>query len=243
MPAIVVRGLRKSYGALEALRGIDLEIAAGEVFCLLGPNGAGKTTTVEILEGYRKRDGGDVVVLGFDPERRERAFRELIGVVLQSSETWPSLSVTETVRIFAGYYEHPRPVDRVRPAGAPCRVGDDPRAARARQDDPADDALPRRGAAARRPRRGASRRQHRHDRKPERAGLDGADGDPLSRERRGRRPANREPDEAPARADQPRAARRPRARGARGAARIARGCLSRPAPRGGAGVRLFAHQL
>src|ERR687887_2722580 len=113
MPAIVVRGLRKSYGAIEALRGIDLEIAAGEVFCLLGPNGAGKTTTVEILEGYRKRDGGDVVVLGFDPERRERAFRERIGVVLQSSETWPSLSVTETVRIFAGYYEHPRPVDEV----------------------------------------------------------------------------------------------------------------------------------
>jgi ABC-2 type transport system ATP-binding protein len=111
--AIEVRDLRKAYGAIEAVRGISLEIASGEVFCLLGPNGAGKTTTVEILEGYRKRDAGDVEVLGFDPERRERAFRERIGVVLQSSETWPSLSVAETVRVFAGYYERPRPVDEV----------------------------------------------------------------------------------------------------------------------------------
>jgi ABC-2 type transport system ATP-binding protein len=111
--AIVVRDLRKAYGAVEAVRGISFEIEAGDVFCLLGPNGAGKTTTVEILEGYRKRTSGDVSVLGFDPERLERAFRERIGVVLQSSEMWPNVTVNETVRIFAGYYPRPRPVDEV----------------------------------------------------------------------------------------------------------------------------------
>ena len=111
MPAISVRGLRKSYGALEAVRGIDFEVAAGEVFGLLGPNGAGKTTTVEILEGYRRRDGGEVEVLGFDPGKGERGFKERIGVVLQSSELWPSLTVREVHTIFAGYYEHPRDVD------------------------------------------------------------------------------------------------------------------------------------
>jgi ABC-2 type transport system ATP-binding protein len=111
--AIEVSDLRKAYGAIEAVRGISFEIEVGEVFCLLGPNGAGKTTTVEILEGYRKRTSGDVSVLGFDPERLARAFRERIGVVLQSSETWPNLTVTETVRIFAGYYPRPRPVDEV----------------------------------------------------------------------------------------------------------------------------------
>jgi ABC-2 type transport system ATP-binding protein len=111
--AISVRGLRKSYGALEALRGIDFEVAAGEVFGLLGPNGAGKTTTVEILEGYRQRDGGEVEVLGFDPGRAERDFRQRIGVVLQSSELWPSLTVREIHKIFAGYYEHPREVEDV----------------------------------------------------------------------------------------------------------------------------------
>jgi ABC-2 type transport system ATP-binding protein len=83
------------------------------VFGLLGPNGAGKTTTVEILEGYRKRDGGDVSVLGFDPGRSERAFRERIGVVLQQSELWPVLTVREIHRIFAGYYQRPRDVDEV----------------------------------------------------------------------------------------------------------------------------------
>ena len=111
MPAISVRGLRKSYGPLEAVRGIDFEVAAGEVFGLLGPNGAGKTTTVEILEGYRSRDGGEVEVLGFDPGKGERSFKEQIGVVLQSSELWPSLTVREVHTIFAGYYEHPRDVD------------------------------------------------------------------------------------------------------------------------------------
>jgi ABC-2 type transport system ATP-binding protein len=113
MTAISVRGLRKSYDGLEAVRGIDFEVAAGEVFGLLGPNGAGKTTTVEILEGYRKRDAGEVSVLGFDPGRRERALRARIGVVLQSSELWPNLTPAETVRMFAGYYPKARPVDEV----------------------------------------------------------------------------------------------------------------------------------
>jgi ABC-2 type transport system ATP-binding protein len=111
--AISVSGLRKSYGALEAVRGIDFEVGTGEVFGLLGPNGAGKTTTVEILEGYRQRDAGEVRVLGFDPGRAERAFRERIGVVLQQSELWPILTVREVHRVFAGYYSHPRDVDEV----------------------------------------------------------------------------------------------------------------------------------
>jgi ABC-2 type transport system ATP-binding protein len=111
--AISVSGLRKSYGALDAVRGIDFEVGTGEVFGLLGPNGAGKTTTVEILEGYRQRDAGEVRVLGFDPGRAERAFRERIGVVLQQSELWPILTVREVHRVFAGYYSHPRDVDEV----------------------------------------------------------------------------------------------------------------------------------
>ena len=113
MSAIAVRDLRKSYGAYEALRGVSFEIEEGEVFGLLGPNGAGKTTTIEILEGYRKRDGGEVDVLGFDPERAASAFRERIGVVLQQSQLWPNLTVAETHRMFGGYYEHPRKVDEV----------------------------------------------------------------------------------------------------------------------------------
>jgi len=111
--AISVRGLRKRYGALEAVRGVDFEIEEGEVFGLLGPNGAGKTTTVEILEGYRKRDGGEVRVLGHDPERTGSDFRERIGVVLQSSDLWPNLTVRETHAVFAGYYAKPRDVDEV----------------------------------------------------------------------------------------------------------------------------------
>jgi ABC-2 type transport system ATP-binding protein len=111
--AISVRDLHKSYGAHEALRGISFEIAEGDVFGLLGPNGAGKTTTVEILEGYRSRDGGEVDVLGYDPERADRGFRERIGVVLQQSQLWPNLTVAETHRMFAGYYEHPRDIDEV----------------------------------------------------------------------------------------------------------------------------------
>jgi ABC-2 type transport system ATP-binding protein len=111
--AISVRDLRKTYGKYEALRGISFEIKEGEVFGLLGPNGAGKTTTIEILEGYRTRDGGDVEVLAFDPERAGSAFRERIGVVLQHSQLWPNLTVAETHRMFAGYYEQPRNVDEV----------------------------------------------------------------------------------------------------------------------------------
>jgi ABC-2 type transport system ATP-binding protein len=111
--AIRVEELRKRYGEEEALRGISFEIEEGEVFGLLGPNGAGKTTTVEILEGYRKRDGGEVEVLGFDPQRSERSFRERIGVVLQTSELWSSLTPLETLRMFAGYYPRPRAVDGV----------------------------------------------------------------------------------------------------------------------------------
>jgi ABC-2 type transport system ATP-binding protein len=111
--AISVHDLRKSYGSHEALRGISFEIAEGEVFGLLGPNGAGKTTTVEILEGYRARDSGEVEVLGFDPAHSTRAFRERIGVVLQQSQLWPTLTVAETHKLFAGYYEHPRDIDEV----------------------------------------------------------------------------------------------------------------------------------
>src|ERR687895_511158 len=104
MAVVEVRGLRKSYGDLEAVCGIDFEIRGGEVFGLLGPNGAGKTTTVEILEGYRERDAGDVRVLGIDPQHAGGDFRERIGVVLQNAEpVYPILSVEEVVRLFAGY--------------------------------------------------------------------------------------------------------------------------------------------
>jgi ABC-2 type transport system ATP-binding protein len=111
--AISVRGLVKSYDGVEAVRGISFEVAVGEVFGLLGPNGAGKTTTVEVLEGYRRRDAGDVAVLGFDPGRAETAFRERIGIVLQSSQSWPNLTVREMHRVFAGYYARPRDIDEV----------------------------------------------------------------------------------------------------------------------------------
>jgi ABC-2 type transport system ATP-binding protein len=107
-PAIEVHGLRKSYGEHEALRGIDFAVARGEVFGLLGPNGAGKTTTVEILEGYRARDAGEVEVLGFDPERRERALREKLGIVLQSCGFDRHLTPREMVTHWAALYPAPR---------------------------------------------------------------------------------------------------------------------------------------
>ncbi len=107
---IRVRGLQKRYGEREAVRGIDLEVRRGEVFGFLGPNGAGKTTTVEILEGFRKSSGGSVEVLGSDPAHAHRAWRERIGVVLQESQAESGLSVTECLRLYAGYYPHPRPV-------------------------------------------------------------------------------------------------------------------------------------
>jgi ABC-2 type transport system ATP-binding protein len=111
--AIVVSDLTKSYGGTQALRGVSFEVAEGEVYGLLGPNGAGKTTTVEILEGYRARDGGEAIVLGHDPGDASGALRERIGVVLQQSELSPLLTVRETHLLFAGYYAEPRDVDEV----------------------------------------------------------------------------------------------------------------------------------
>ena len=111
--AIEVKGLRKSYGDVEAVKGIDLSVGEGTVFALLGPNGAGKTTTVEILEGFRERTAGEVRVMGFDPARRERALRSQIGIVLQSTGVDPYLPVAETVELYRGYYPHPRPLDEV----------------------------------------------------------------------------------------------------------------------------------
>jgi ABC-2 type transport system ATP-binding protein len=109
-PVISVRDLRKRYGDLEAVRGIDLEVERGEVFAFLGPNGAGKTTTVEILEGYRERDGGEVSVLGEDPQRAGGGWRERIGIVLQSCRLDPYLTVRESLELYAGYYRAPRPI-------------------------------------------------------------------------------------------------------------------------------------
>jgi ABC-2 type transport system ATP-binding protein len=110
---IEIRGLRKSYGDVEAVGGIDLDVDRGEVFGLLGPNGAGKTTTVEILEGYRERTGGEVSVLGHDPATHARDLKRRIGIVLQSTGLDPYLTVRETVALYAGYYPAPRDVDEV----------------------------------------------------------------------------------------------------------------------------------
>jgi ABC-2 type transport system ATP-binding protein len=112
-PAVRVRGLTKSYGGVPAVVGVDLEIMPGEVFALLGPNGAGKTTTVEILEGYRQRDGGEVTVLGLDPGRQRSRLKPRIGIVLQSTGVDRYLTVAETLAMYSGYYPHPRPVDEV----------------------------------------------------------------------------------------------------------------------------------
>jgi ABC-2 type transport system ATP-binding protein len=106
--AIKVSGLRKSYGSHEVLHSVSFSVETGEVFALLGPNGAGKTTTVEILEGYRRRDAGDVRVLGEDPGSAGGGFRARIGIVLQSSAVYPLLTVQETLELFAGYYPRPR---------------------------------------------------------------------------------------------------------------------------------------
>jgi len=111
--AIEVRGLRKRYGQLEAVRGIDFSVHVGEVFGLLGPNGAGKTTTVEILEGYRDRSEGDVRVLGHDPQQRGRELREQVGIVLQSTGIYRHVSVREVLKHFAAMYPHPRDVEEV----------------------------------------------------------------------------------------------------------------------------------
>jgi ABC-2 type transport system ATP-binding protein len=107
---ISVKGLRKSYDGVEAVRGIDLEVGRGEVFAFLGPNGAGKTTTVEMLEGYRDRDGGEISVLGEDPQAATRRWREQIGIVLQSCVQQKELTVRETLEMYAGYYPSPRDI-------------------------------------------------------------------------------------------------------------------------------------
>jgi len=113
MDAIEVSGLRKTYRGHEAVRGIDLSVARGEVFALLGPNGAGKTTTVEILEGHRRRDAGEVRVLGDDPGSAGRGWRSRIGIVLQDTDDAAELTVREMVRHVAGLYPDPRPADEV----------------------------------------------------------------------------------------------------------------------------------
>jgi len=112
-PAIEVRDLHKSYGPLEAVCGIDFRVERGEVFGLLGPNGAGKTTTVEILEGYRARDRGEVSVLGFDPSARPRGLRERVGIVLQQTGIYNHIRVREALVYFAGMYPQPRDPDEV----------------------------------------------------------------------------------------------------------------------------------
>ena len=113
MNAIEVVGLRKMYGSLAAVDGLDLHVDTGEVVALLGPNGAGKTTAVEILEGYRRPDAGTVRVLGMDPQTGGRAFRERIGIVLQEAGFEEMFTPRELIRLHAGYYPRPRPVDDV----------------------------------------------------------------------------------------------------------------------------------
>jgi ABC-2 type transport system ATP-binding protein len=111
--AIEIDGLTKSYGAFEAVRGVSLQVRRGEIFAFLGPNGAGKTTTVEILEAFRRRDGGEVRVLGVDPARGGRAWRARIGMVLQEGRTQPNLTVRETLELWSAYYPHPKPVAEI----------------------------------------------------------------------------------------------------------------------------------
>jgi ABC-2 type transport system ATP-binding protein len=108
--AIAIDGLRKSYGSFEAVRGVSLQVQRGEIFAFLGPNGAGKTTTVEILEGFRSRDGGEVRVLGIDPADGDRAWRARIGIVLQEGRAQPNLTPRETLELWSAYYPHPKPV-------------------------------------------------------------------------------------------------------------------------------------
>jgi ABC-2 type transport system ATP-binding protein len=112
-PAVEVRGLRKAYGTVQALDGLDLTVNRGEVLAVLGPNGAGKTTMVEILEGHRRADAGDVRVLGHDPAQRERAFLSRIGIVLQEGGLDPNITVREAVELYSAAYPHPRPAAEV----------------------------------------------------------------------------------------------------------------------------------
>ncbi|MDX6705806.1 MAG: type transport system ATP-binding protein [Solirubrobacteraceae bacterium] len=109
--AIEISDLRKSYGDVEAVRGVSLRVRRGEIFAFLGPNGAGKTTTVEILEGFRRRSGGEVRVLGVDPEHGDRDWRARLGIVLQEGRAQPELTVRETLELWQAFYPSPRPVD------------------------------------------------------------------------------------------------------------------------------------
>jgi ABC-2 type transport system ATP-binding protein len=112
-PVISIEGLHKSYGEIEAVRGVELQVEAEEIFAVVGPNGAGKTTTLEILEGYLSRDAGTVEVLGVDPASPTPAWREQIGIVLQETALETLLTVRESLQLYAGYYSAPRPVDEV----------------------------------------------------------------------------------------------------------------------------------
>jgi ABC-2 type transport system ATP-binding protein len=110
-PVIRVRGLARRYGDVEAVRGVDLDVHAGEIFAFLGSNGAGKTTTVEMLAGFRERTAGEVSVLGSDPAHADGAWRDRVGIVLQESQPEPGLTVRECLELYAGYYEHPRGIE------------------------------------------------------------------------------------------------------------------------------------
>jgi ABC-2 type transport system ATP-binding protein len=122
--AVAVRDLRKAYGRTDALRGVTFEVRRGEIFALLGPNGAGKTTVIEILEGYRRRTSGDARVLGADPGRPTRSWRERIGLVLQECELDPNLTVRETVRLFSSFYPEPSQVEETIELAGLAGVGD-----------------------------------------------------------------------------------------------------------------------
>ncbi len=111
--AVCIRRLYKSYGPVKAVNGIDLEVKRGEVFALLGPNGAGKTTTIEIMEGHLRRDAGEIDVLGYDPGQNARAFKESIGIVLQTTGVEPYLTVQETIDVFRGYFPKPRSTEDI----------------------------------------------------------------------------------------------------------------------------------
>jgi ABC-2 type transport system ATP-binding protein len=122
--AITARALTKRYGEVEALRGVDLEVRRGEIFAFLGPNGAGKTTALEILEGFRRPSTGEVSVLGIDPARGGRRWRERVGVVLQGSRPEPGLSVRESLELYAGYYTRPRGVEETLALAGLCDRAD-----------------------------------------------------------------------------------------------------------------------
>jgi ABC-2 type transport system ATP-binding protein len=111
--AVTVRGVRKNYGSVQAVDGVDLTVRRGEVLALLGPNGAGKTSLVEILEGHRVADAGEISVLGHDPAKRERAFRERIGIVLQEEGLEENLTVAEMIELYGAPYPNPRPADEI----------------------------------------------------------------------------------------------------------------------------------